>query len=146
MAWAVRGDELLYVEAKVSEAECQQYGLGIAELELLASTWGLACLGPLLSSYVVSFTDNTVALSAMRRLSTRAEGDAMPAMLRRRTSFLLENAVVEAAERITSKNNRWADLGSRGQVGVVCVEALALGLRPRRVEITSEWRDLSWLM
>ena len=146
MAWAVRGDELLYVEAKISEAECQQYGLGIAELELLASTWGLACLGPLLSSYVVSFTDNTVALSAMRRLSTRAEGDAMPAMLRRRTSFLLENAVVEAAERITSKNNRWADLGSRGQVGVVCVEALALGLRPRRVEITSEWRDLSWLM
>ena len=68
----------------------------------------------------MSFTDNTVALSAMRRLSTRADAPAMAAVIRRRTHWLLEHAVVEAAERITSANNVWADWGSRGRVGDVC--------------------------
>ena len=145
MAWAVRGDELLYMVEHVSEEDREKYGLRIAELELLASTWGLVSLAPLLTTSVVSFTDNTVALAAMRRLSTRAEGEALPAMLRRRTRWIMERGVVEAAARITSENNRWADLGSRGAVEVACSEARRLGLRPRRVYVPRAWRKLSWL-
>ena len=94
---------------------------------------------------MVSFTDNTVALSAMRRLSTRADAPAMAAVIRRRTQWLLEHAVVEAAERITSANNVWADWGSRGRVRDVCAAAERLGMAATRVEIPADWRDLGWL-
>jgi hypothetical protein len=102
-------------------------------------------LAPLLPPSIVSFTDNTVALAAMRRLTSRSESAAIPAMLRRRTLWLVEHSCVEAAERVTSANNRWADLGSRGRAALVCAEAMALGLRPRRVQVPAEWRDLAWL-
>ena len=69
----------------------------------------------------------------------------MPALLRRRTAWLVNHGAVEAAARITSANNRWADLGSRGSAEIVCAEARALGLRPRRVDVPAEWRQLAWL-
>ena len=144
-AWTVVGDALLFIEGEVSHTEMREHALGIAELELLASTWGLVALAPFLPPAVVSFTDNTVALSAMRRLSTRADAPAMAAVIRRRTHWLLEHAVVEAAERITSANNVWADWGSRGRVGDVCAAAARLGLVATRVEIPAGWRDLGWL-
>lgn len=145
MAWAVRGAELLYVVDFVSPEDVELFGLRIADLEMLASTWGLVTLAPELSSSIVSFTDNTVVLAALRRLSTKAEGEAFPALLRRRTLWLAANDYVEAAARVTSANNRWADLGSRGRVAEACAEAEALGLQPRQLEIPADWRDLTWL-
>ena len=145
-AWTIVGRELLYIEGLVAPEAMESHGLGIAELELLASTWGLVALAPSLPPAVVSFTDNTVALSAMRRLSARADGPAMAAVIRRRTQWLLEHGVIEAAERITSENNTWADWGSRGRGDEMRAAAIALGLTPRHVEIPPPWGDLDWLM
>ena len=64
-AWTVAGDELLVAEGRWSEAEREH--LLICDLELAASTFGLVALQPLTGCpFVHSFTDNTVAMAAMR--------------------------------------------------------------------------------
>ena len=49
--------------------------------------------------------------------------------------------MTEATERITSKSNLWADLGSRARFGELRRQAEELGLRVRRVAVPSEWRE-----
>jgi hypothetical protein len=137
MAWAVEGDELLYAEGEWSERE--RRSLIICEKELLASTWGLVALQPFLQLAVVSYTDNTVAQAAMRSMAPGSA--AMQELTARRTQFLFEREVVEQSRRITSKANCWADLGSRRQLAAALQQAERLGLRTRRVEVPSAWRD-----
>jgi hypothetical protein len=55
---------------------------------------------------------------------------------------MLDEGVWEATERITSKANLWADLGSRARVADVMAQAAALGLAVRRVEPPAEWRAM----
>jgi hypothetical protein len=144
MAWGVGGvggTELLYVEGEWTPAERRE--LIICEKELLASTLGLVALAPWLSDRVLSFTDNTVAMAAMRQMGSRSAG--MQEMLVRRTTWLYATGRTEAAARITSKANDWADWGSRGRLGEVLVAATALGLQPRRVEAPAAWRDTTAL-
>ena len=136
-AWAVCGDELLYVQGEWSPEERR---LLICDLELAASTLGLVALQPELAcASVYSFTDNTVAMSAMRRLTPSTE--AMQAFTAARAAWLLEHGVTEAAERITSAANLWADMLSRGHVAAVEQQAARLQLRPRRVPVDQGWRD-----
>ena len=105
-AWAVAGDELLFVEGQWSEEERQ---LLICDLELAASTIGLVALQPLCRErrHVYSFTDNTVAMAALRGLVPSTE--AMQAITQRRVEWLLAEGVSESTERITSNSNLWAD-------------------------------------
>ena len=110
MAWTVRDGTLLFTEGAWTEEERQQ--LGIAELELLASTFGLVAFAQWLPRCVVSFTDNTVAQAAMRAAAIRSAG--MQQIVAARTRWLMEQGIAEAARRITTEANLWADWGSRG--------------------------------
>ena len=140
-AWTVRGGTLLFVEGAWTAEEQQQ--LGIAELELLASTFGLLAFAPWLPRCVVSFTDNTVAQAAMRAAAVRSEG--MQRIVVARTRWLMQMGIAEAARRITTTANLWADWGSRGQLGRVLEQADQLQLPWRRCSVPAEWRDvLAW--
>ena len=137
-AWAVRGDELLYVHGEWTREERQ---LLICDLELAASTLGLVALQPLLRrSFIYSFTDNTVAMAAMRQMSPST--DAMQRLSAARATWMLAQGVGEAAERVTSAANLWADMLSRGDAAGVLQQAATLGLRTRRVDVPAEWREL----
>ena len=116
----------------------------ICEKELLASTWGLVALAPWLQDTVVSWTDNTVAMSAMQTMAPRSE--IMQEIAAQRTAYLFEGDIIEQSFRITSKANLWADLGSRGKPGEVVRQAAACGLRgAREVSVDPAWRDTSRL-
>ena len=137
-AWTVSDGELLYVEDVWSADE---QPLLICEKELLASTFGLVALAPAAGfDSVISYTDNTVAQAAMR--SSAAKTPLMQLIVERRSSWLVDSGRVEAAARITSKANLWADLGSRGRLIDVLRQAAAAGLAPRRVGVSAEWRAL----
>jgi hypothetical protein len=74
--------------------------------------------------------------------SSAAKTPLMQLIVERRSSWLVEGGRVEAAARITSKANLWADLGSRGRLDDVLQQASAAGLAPRRVLVSAEWRAL----
>lgn len=135
-AWTVAGGELLLVLGEWDEREREQ--LLICEKELYASTAGLTVLAEAAGFREVwSFTDNTVALAAMRSMAPKTT--RMQLLTEARTSWMFENGVREAAERISTKNNLWADLGSRGRVDVVLQQAERLGLRWRVLEVPEPW-------
>ena len=137
-AWTVAKGELLYVEGEWSRE--QQRELLICDKELIASTLGLVALAPEAQIHdVYSFTDNTVAQAVMKSL--RPSTAAMQLLVQRRSQWLVESGRLEAAERITSKANRWADLGSRGQLATMIREARSFGLVARRVPLPSEWQS-----
>jgi hypothetical protein len=137
-AWTVADGELLYSYGVWTEEERRL--LIICEKELLASTWGLVAFEPWLQQGVVSWTDNTVAMAAMRSMAPRTE--VMQAIVARRTEHLFKGEVLEESRRITSKANLWADLGSRGQMAVAVQQAAACGLRgAREVVVERGWRD-----
>ena len=140
MAWALVDGELLYVQDEWSAAE---RGLDFAVLELLASTVGLVALVPHVGRRVVSFSDSVVAAAAMRASAARSA--PLQLLVGRRSEWAVQHGVVEAVARITSANNRWSDLGSRGQMARVEAEAAALGICARRIAIPGEWRDTSAL-
>ena len=140
LAWTVRGTELLYVAGEWSEAE--RIGLPIAEKELIASTLGLVVLGRAVGAQCIySFTDNTVAQAAMRSLTPTSA--AMQHLVHRRTGWLVSHSMLEWSERITSKANLWADLGSRGRIDEVVRQAQRLGLSCRELYPSAAWRDLA---
>lgn len=155
MAWTVTDGALRYVEGLWSAEE--RATLCIAELELLASTFGLVALAPWLPPCTVSFTDNTVAAAVMRSAAPRTA--RLQWIAARRTLWLHQQARVEGVGRVTSRNNVWADLGSRGQLEEVLQQARALGLAVGdggsaasgasaggRVAVPAEWRDTSELL
>ena len=90
--------------------------------------------------FVYSFTDNTVAMAAMRNHSPSTA--CMQQMTEHRVAWMLAEGVWEACERITSKSNLWADLGSRARTADVLAQAAALGLSVRRVSVPEEWRAM----
>ncbi|MDC0525663.1 hypothetical protein OAO87_01595 [bacterium] len=137
-AWAVADGELLYVHGRWSDAE---RALLICDLELAASTFGLVALQPeLRQRHVYSFTDNTVAMAAMRSLTPSTA--AMQQLTAARAAWMAERGVAEAAERVTSAANLWADMLSRGDVAGVLQQAARLGLRARRVDVPADWRAM----
>ena len=138
MAWTVSDDTLLYVVGEWTAVERDT--LSIAEKELIASTLGLVTLSPAADlSSVYSFTDNVEAQAAMRE--RKPSSAALHAVSAWRSEWLLASGVLEASERITSKANLWADLGSRGGLDEVVAQAAALNLTAREVLVSSEWSD-----
>ena len=110
--------------------DVDESGNNLCDKELWASTAGLATLGPLLGvEYVYEFTDSTVALGAMTRLTPTTE--RMQQLVRQRLALAERWRWRLAARRVSSKNNLWADLASRGQAVEVAAQAAALGLRVR---------------
>ena len=141
MAWTVVDGTLLFAVGEWTEEERRQ--LGIAELELLASTFGLVAFAQWLPRCVVSFTDNTVAQAAMRAAAIRSAG--MQQIVAARTRWLMEQGIAEAARRITTEANLWADWGSRGQLERVLAQAEQLQLPWRRCAVPEAWRGvLAW--
>ena len=137
-AWTVHEGELLYCHG---EWTAEERKLLICDLELAASTFGLVALQPIVGGTTVcSFTDNTVAMSAMRSLTPSTP--AMQRLTAARVTWLLERGVAESAERITSKANLWSDMLSRGDADGVLAQAAAFGLRPRRVDVPAGWREM----
>ena len=98
----------------------------------------MALQGEVGREFVYSYTDNTVAMAAMRNLTPSTA--CMQALTAERSAWLLERGVVEACERITSKANLWADMGSRARVSELMSQAESLGLSVRRVETPPQWR------
>jgi hypothetical protein len=138
-AWTVLDDELVYVQGEWTADERRD--AFICDLELAASTFGLVALTPESGrSFVYSFTDNVNAKAAMRSATPKTE--LMQTLCRARVDWLIANRVAEAAERITSKANLWADLGSRGKLAEMLEQAKMLGLSTRRVQIPPGWREL----
>jgi hypothetical protein len=142
-AWTAHQGEVFLTHGEWTEEELADSTFTIAEKELLASTLGLVTLAPMADlRYVYSFTDNTNAMSAMRRLkprSLRAER-----MVAARLLWMEQRGILEAAERVTTGANLWADLGSRLRATEVVRQAQALGLRVRVVEAPPEWRGAAW--
>lgn len=108
-AWTIE-EGIVYMVAGVwSEADAVMI---IAEKELVASTVGLFALAELLGwKHVWEFTDNTVALSAMRSMTPGTR--FMQRLVVVRAQWMMAKGLFSAAERITSLNNLWADVGSR---------------------------------
>jgi hypothetical protein len=142
-AWTVCGGVCFMVQGVWTAAERE---MPICELELLASTFGMVALAPWLPLDVYSYTDNTVAQAAMRRLTAHAA--PMQEMVRRRTAWLHAEGRLEVPRRITTKANVWADVGSRPELGgAAAVErmAAARGLGFAAVPVPPEWRDTAGL-
>ena len=142
-AWSIVDGTVLLMGGTWSPEERQR--LPICDLELLASTWGLVGFAPWLCRDVLSFTDNTVAQSAMSSLSPRSHVAQL--ITARRTEWLFGAARLEEPRRITSAANVWADVGSRpelGGVAEVARQAAAAGYRVRRVGVP--WRDTAHLL
>ena len=141
-AWTLHRGEVLFVEGEWTERERDD--LIICEKELLASTFGLAALQPAVGDqFVLSYTDNTNVLAAMRSMGSTSR--RMQELVAQRTAWMLEAGVVEAAARVTSANNVWADWGSRARLDDMVLAVRALGLRARRIPIPPAWRDTSAL-
>jgi hypothetical protein len=142
-AWTRCGKEILYVAGTWDQEEKEE--LIIADKELYASTVGLVVLAKAARfTSVYSFTDNTVAMAAMRNLTPSSPPSQ--ALTVARIDWMTAHGVREAAERITSKSNLWADLISRkGGERIFVAQAEALGFSVKRLSIPKEWRDTAWL-
>jgi hypothetical protein len=116
----------------------------IADKELVASTVGLFVLGEALQfQYVWEYTDNTVALSAIRSLTPSTP--LSQRLCAARVLWCSDRSVFVMGERITSANNEWADIGSRpvtrGGPAAVAAMAHELGLEFVDFHVV-DWRDV----
>jgi hypothetical protein len=133
-AWALRGDVVLLVVGTWTAAQRE---LLICEKELIASTVGLCTLGPRLdAAFIYEYTDSTVALAAMTSMTPSLEG--MQRLVGQRLAMAERHGWRLAARRVSSKNNLWADLGSRGHAAEVAEQARRLGLRVEYLEAVWE--------
>ena len=142
-AWTCVGTEVVLVEGEWTDAE--RVGLDISVKELHASTAGLVTLVPeMRASDVHNYTDSMVALGVMR--SAVSTAPRLQALTAARIDWMLQAGVVEAAERIGSKSNLWADLASRDASAEVERQAALLGLSFRRVQAAAGWGSAAWLL
>ena len=138
-AWTVHDNTLFYV-ADTWES-CGGAALPIHVKELFASTVGLVCFTTALGwTGAYNFTDNVVAQQAMK--GTLPKCEAMQLLCSARTEWLTSNSVLEAAHRITTKANLWADLGSRRAAGEMVAQAQSLGLDAHQLHTPAEWQSL----
>jgi hypothetical protein len=140
-AWSASATEVLVCYGDWDETERP---LGICEKELYASTVGLVTLARELSlTSVWSFTDNNTALAAMQSCTP---GTArLQELVERRIEWMRRWGIREAAARVGTKSNLWADLGSRGRMHDVVSQAKALGYNVRVLTPPEEWRSAAWL-
>jgi hypothetical protein len=140
----VRG-RVLYFFDNLWTSEELRY-LNISVLEFLVSFWAEVIFSRVSPSatHGLSFTDNTGAEWSMRRETPYAA--LMQRVSARRSCFLAERRLFVYSYRVTSGDNRWADMLSRQRRAEVLAEAAALGLTV--VDCCSELadlRDTAWL-
>ena len=141
-AWTCVGDEVLMTGG---EWTVEERSLDISVKELYASTAGLATLAPVAGwSAVYNFTDSMVALATMR--SATPQSVRLQELSARRVQMLIAMGLREAPERISSKSNLWADLGSRGRSAWVVAQASSLGLSSTWLAVAAEWASMDWLL
>jgi hypothetical protein len=85
-----------------------------------------------------------VALAAMRKCTPSTP--RLQALVGARLAWMSEMGVREAAERVGSKSNLWADLASRRRLSDVLTQAADLGLRARVVPAAEQWETVEWLL
>ena len=142
-AWTVAGDTLYWCGGEWSDDVRQE--LHINEMELFASTVGLMTLAPMAGlSQVHNFTDNTVAMSAMR--SATAKSARMQELLAARVEWMLSHGINEAALRVSTRANLWADLGSRGEAAEMQRQAEQLGLSVVQIAPCPQLRTADYLV
>ena len=73
------------------------------------------------------FTDSMVALSAMRSLAPATA--IMQRLVVQRLAFAEAHGLRLVGVRISTGNNLWADLGSRGRADEIANQVAVLGLR-----------------
>ena len=136
-----RGDKVL----TGGEWTLEERALDISVKELYASSAGVATLAPLAEwTAVYNFTDSMVALALMRSATPRSV--RLQALSARRVEMLITMGLREAPERISSKSNLWADLGSRGRSKEVVAQAANLGFSTARLAVAADWASLAWLL
>jgi hypothetical protein len=86
-----KGGEVLVTVGEWTQREMEE--LTIAELELLASTYGLLAFEDYLPDAVVSFTENVVAQAAMRALAPKVE--LMERVMEARTEWLMQRCACQ---------------------------------------------------
>jgi len=141
-AWTVVDDTLVWCGGEWSEEVKRD--VHINEKELFASSAGLftlAAYGGFKSVY--NFTDSTAAMGAMRNFT--AESARAQELIVTRAEWMLANGVAEAPCRVTSHQNLWADLASRGWSAEMERQAAALGLAVLRVPVVAAMRDPGYL-
>ena len=140
-AWSVKDGCLFLVEGQWNEEE--KNFLRICDMELLASTYGIMTFSDLIDRYVLSFTDNTVTRACIENQGSKSE--ILHRILKWRNDWLSRRGIVERAYRVTSADNVWADLGSRGELHVVISQAKQLGLSVQLRVVPDSIRDTSYL-
>ena len=148
-AWTVLDDTFYYLHGLWSIFELNTYSINV--LELAAESMGTfafiaqaKALGRRVS-HSIDFVDNTAAeYSADRGKPSSAR---MRSLVQQRFDALDTAHVFSAVDRITSKDNEWADALSRGDQRAADVVrfARAAGLSVHRLYPTAQWRDLSHL-
>lgn len=143
-AWCVRGNKLFCFWDVFSPDEVA--ALSINALELVTMVWAEAVFSAAQPkvSHVLAFTDNTSSEWAARRETPHSL--ALQLLVEYRSAFLQRASLYVRSGRVTSADNRWADMLSRQRVAEVLAEAVALGLEPVRLHIPAPLRDLSWLL
>ena len=141
-AWTCDGGKVLLTGG---EWTLEERSLDISVKELYASSAGVATLAPLAEwTAVYNFTDSMVALASMRSATPRSA--RLQALSARRVEMLIAMGLREAPERISSKSNLWADLGSRGHSEEVVAQAAYLGWSTTRLAVAAEWASMDWLL
>ena len=103
-------------------------GLDICEKEFHASNVALEVLGVTTGDkYFYEFTDNSVVLAVMRSMTPGTL--RLQVLMERRIELLSRKGWRSLPERISSINNLWADMLSRGEWMDVQRQAEALGYK-----------------
>ena len=118
----------------------------VCDLELFASNIGLDVLGSASeASHFYEFTDNSVALMVMRSMNPNSV--ALQRLMQWRMGMLEGRGWRSAPERISTKNNLWADALSRGRLEWVRMQVESLGMRLVVLDAATSRRvGLSWLL
>lgn len=130
-----RREELLRFSINVLEAKTRNDGL-IAFVRLARQ---LGCS----ATHALCFTDNTAAEHTAER--GRTGSDAMQALAQAWQDELVASGVHAATERVTSVDNDFADMLSRGAEQEVLRIVVSAGLKFRRIFLDPDVRDTSWI-
>jgi hypothetical protein len=144
-AWTIVSNTLLLVVGQWTAWEVEAFTINVTEF--VAEDLGLFTIIRHVGCqvrYVVSFVDNEAAEGASNSLASSAP--IFQALTLRRQRFHELTGVHARSERITSKNNLWADWGSRGDEAKIRAAAERKGLDVITLEPCSTERDMSWLM
>ena len=143
-AWTVREHNLFYIWGLWPSHVASRLSINV--LEFLISFWAEVAFSRLMPnvSHILSYTDNTADEWSLERETPYAI--TMQLVSERRAAFLAQSSLYIRAGRVTSADNTWADDLSRQRVPKVLHEAAEMSLIPHRIDLSSDFTDLEWLL